>query len=309
MFHITKTLLIPIVLQYAFIMLAQFASAGIVTTNFEEMTFPNGQSFDNGSSGHGPFTSGPDILNQVTFNNSYSTIVFNGVTYESWYGFSSSKVIDSTTGGFGNQYASFSPVLPGIGAGSGGSSNYLVAYYDSFVGAASGGAYFNLPASAKAVSVDLANTTYSALYIRDGNSSPFTNLPYGPGDYFDVILTGYSASDATGSVTGSTRLRLADYTSNQSIVLSGWTTLDLTGLGSAQSVGISFDTTDVDPFLGINTPTYVALDNLRFDSSLSAVPEPSTVLTLSITSGLLLYYRRKRRKTSSNIPSQNEPAA
>lgn len=276
--------------------------AGIVVSNFEELTFQNGSDFNNGSSNPGPFTSGPDSQNLVTFNNSYSIINYLGDIYESWYGFSSSRVQDGTTDGFRNQYAAYP------GSGSGLSSNYLIAYADGFANKPSGGAYFNLPTGATAVSVDLANTTYVARYIKDGKSFPFTSLPYGSDDYFDVILTGYDGVNAGGSVTGSTKLRLADYTNGQSLVLNNWTNVDLTPLnsgGRALSIGISFDTTDFSVDFGINTPTYVALDNLSFDSPLSAVPEPSSLL-LASAMPTFYFIRRWMRKRRSDDPSAQE---
>ena len=77
---------------------------------FEDLTL-NPNTYWNGSSGAGSFTSGG-----VTFPNSYNT------DYGSWEGFAYSNLQDSSTPGWGNQYAA----RPGSGYAD--SANYAVGY-------------------------------------------------------------------------------------------------------------------------------------------------------------------------------------
>jgi hypothetical protein len=56
--------------------------------------------------------------------------------------------------------------------------------------------------------------------------------------------------------------------------------LDLTALGAPASIALSWESTDVGSF-GINTPTYVAIDNLVL------TPEPGSAALLAVA-GLLM---------------------
>ena len=100
---------------------------------------------------------------------------------------------------------------------------------------------------------------------------------------------------ATGTATGSQTFYLADYRSSilaNQYVVQAWTPVDLTGLGNAQSLNFVFESTDEGAY-GINTPTYVALDNLTVATA--PVPEPATA-TLLLCGGLLgvAWYRATR---------------
>jgi hypothetical protein len=107
-----------------------------------------------------------------------------------------------------------------------------------------------------------------------------------------VIITGYDSPGGVGAVTGSVTFRLADYTftnNAQDYIVDEWTLVDLAGLGSAASLNFSWASTDMS-FGFINTPTYVALDNLSF----TAVPEPASAAAL--VGGLCLGFVALRRR-------------
>jgi hypothetical protein len=243
------------------------AQADVIT--FEELSLAP-QSFENGANLNGGFSS-----NGGFFNNNYDA------TFDSWSGWAYSNVVDTTTAGFRNQYAAF----PGSGAE--GSVNYAVAF--------SSDAYINLPTSGILKSLAMANTTYAALSMRDGDSfakqfgGPTGNDP----DFFKVTITGFDELDANGASVGSVEVFLADYRSADNsldFILSGWQTIDLAGLVGSKSLGFAFDSSDIGPF-GINTPTYFALDNLTF----TAVPEPASWLVASLVAASLVARRRGKK--------------
>jgi len=263
------------------------------TITFEEQTVftgaspAGGGSFYNGNSGSNQPNTNGWSSGGVFFSNSYSDLVFPG---DYWNGWSYSNVVNTTTPGFFNQYAAFS------GGGSNGSGGvvagqkYAVAYAD--------GAYFNLPTGTLMQSVDLTNSTYAAISLRDddGFAKKFGGITGNDPDLFGVRLKGYDNFGGTGNLLGSVSVNLADYRfadNSQDFILSNWQNVSLSSIASARSVSLEFFSTDVGGF-GINTPTYLALDNLR----LTAVPEPSTLALVGLVTSALAFrrYRTKRAK-------------
>ncbi|MEQ1825642.1 MAG: DUF4465 domain-containing protein [Pirellula sp.] len=197
------------------------------------------------------------------FPNSYDSS-FGGF----WSGWSYSNVQNNTTAGFGNQYASFA------GSGFGGAGNYAVAYQATSL-------YINLPTNSAAQSARIANTTYTALSMLngDGFSKKFGGVTGNDPDFYLLTIRGFDNLAAQGSITGTLDVYLADFrASNNSLdfVSNSWQLVDLTALGNAKSIGFSLASSDVGQF-GINTPTYFALDEL----SIIAVPEPSSLILLA----------------------------
>jgi hypothetical protein len=260
-----------------------------ITTDFE--SFPLASGYQNNAGASGFFE-----IDGHQFNNSYLNDPQWG---DFWSDFAISQVADGTNPGFGNQYAAFP------GSGSGGSQKYAVA----FVGANgapdspyANSSFINLAVGLAPLSIDVANTTYAALSMRDGDT--FTGA-FGPGDFLKLDITGYDSLGGVGNVVDVIELYLADFTGGKNEILADWLTLDLSSLLGSKSLRFGLTTSDFGVF-GMNTPAYVAIDNLRVGTAdgpgpdPAAVPEPGTLLILS---GGLLIGAIHRRKLKSKQPA------
>lgn len=266
-------------------------AAGQTTADFEAPILgPNSAYY--GQDGAGGFASGG-----LFFNNSYADF---GGGFFAWSGFAYSNQTDVAASGFGNQFSAYH--LP-AGGGASGSAQFGVgfAYFR-------GEAAITLPAGFRPGSVRLTNVTYAALSMRDGDSfaKKFGGASGDDPDFFSVTFHGL---DAGGLSTGSVEFFLADFRfpdNAQDYIVSAWTAVDLSPLGAAtRTIELEFASSDVGPF-GLNTPTYVALDNF----TLTAVPEPSALLFLAAAiggSGAAALVRSSE-KAKSKIGSQGGSA-
>jgi len=251
-----------------FMILGGQSVAAIVT--LEDVTIPPSGYLNNAA-----FASGG-----ASFNNYYDA------TFDFWAGFAASRIVNATTPGYGNQYASFA-------GGGDGSANYAVGYVDSFTPTLP---HINLPAGTRPTNVRITNTTYAGLSMQLGDG---ILVPPGPGkkfggasgndpDWFLLTITGRNA----GGVTGTTEFYLADYrfaNNAQDYIVNQWTTVDLLALGSATSLDFTLTSSDNGSF-GMNTPAYFALDNL----SVTTVPEPGTWMLLGTAIVVRTLIRRKK---------------
>ena len=267
-----------------------FASTFLISLT---MTIPaSGQTIVdfNSLSGYSDFTASGNYFNGYGSGAAAGTWATDGVSFNTNQfgpGWSYSNVNDTVTAGFANQFAAIT------GTGIGGAGNYALANASSF---GTNRAFFNLPTDHVVNSVFVTNATYPALSMQNGDAfakefgGPSGNDP----DFFRVTFTGYSGLNASGATTGSQELFLADYRfANNALdfILDEWTFLDLSTLGSAQSVGLSLDGSDIGTF-GLNTPAYLAIDNL----AITAVPEPSSVLGLTAVALLVIRRRARQRR-------------
>ena len=228
-------------------------AAAAIAADFEDISLPPNSYFNGG-----PNTS-TNVFNSrgVLFPNTYDA------TFDVWDGWAISSKNDVATPGYGNQYSAYN--LPS-GGGAGGSPNFAVGF-PSF----STGLTVQLSAGYNPTSVNLTNTTYAALSMRNGDAfakkfgGPSGNDP----DYFYVTIRGLDASQQT---VGSVNFYLADYRftdNSQDYIVDHWTPVDLTTLTGARTLSLDFTSSDVGMF-GINTPTYVALDDLLITSKWKA---------------------------------------
>lgn len=166
-----------------------------------------------------------------------------------WRGWSISTRVDTATPGFRNQYSAF----PGRGAG--GSATYAV-------GTGQGAAIRLAEPGATVTSLRLANTTYAALSMRDGDpfAKRFGGAAGDDADFFSVSFRGWSGGARTAD---SVTVFLADFRgpAAEDVILGEWREVDLSGLGPVDSLTLSFASSDVGEF-GINTPLYVAIDDV-----------------------------------------------
>jgi hypothetical protein len=216
------------------------------------------------------------------FTNSFTGPEVFGFSF--WSGWAASSTTDATTAGFSNQYSAW----PGGGAG--GSPQYGILYGSSTPGSFAG-SRITLPAGFDApLSVQVANTTYAALSIRDGDvfTERFGGLS---GDDPDSFILSIRGLDALGGALGTVDFVLADYRfadNSLDFIRSGWSTVDLSPLGpGVRFLEFAFTSSDV-AFGFTNTPTYIALDNL------TVIPEPSTWAVLAGAGAILLAVRRRR---------------
>jgi hypothetical protein len=251
--------------------LATAAQAAVVS--FEELTVPAAGYFNGDPSNLSPGgeVTQPWTSGGLSFSNTFGIDADYAFPY--WFGFAYSDVVNTTTNTFENQYAAF----PGSGHQS---TTYGVAYAD--------GATIALPSVSNVAGMRIANTTYTFLTMRDGDSYGFTS-PLAAGGWFLVTASG----SLGGTSTGTAEFYLADLRGGSPPgIVSGWEWFDLSGLGAVDTVSFTFTGSDVGSF-GLNTPAYFALDDLTFSAS---VPEPGTwaLLASGGVAGLTTAAQRRR---------------
>ncbi len=282
------------VLGFLFVAMVSVSTGGATTiVDFEELGGFNGVP----PSGIGQFFNG---YGAGAPTGTFATMGVLFGTREFGPGWSYSTAQDTTTPGFTNQFAA------APGSGSGGSNAYGTAFLGSATTAAgvpTDQAVFSLPAAAALTSIDLANATYTAQYILnglDGFGTPDfdANAQFSDGDFYRVTITGYDGVDATGAVTGSLDIDLANYggpgTADDQF-LSGWSTVDLSSFGLTSSLAFSATSSQISDFgqFGIfsDVPAYLAVDNFSF--TVAAVPEPSSMVALALLVGAVGFRRRR----------------
>ena len=246
--------------------------------DFEDVLLPSQSTTGTGFffDGHGPNAS-------LAAASDPGALFSGGVSFQTEQfgpGFSVSNVNDTVTQTFDNQFSSIT------GTGFGGSGNFATAF---------GEAIFNLPENQVIDSLQITNTTPTALIIENGNTfaTAFGGISGNAPDFFSVTFNGFSDIDANGTLTGSQEFVLADFRFDDNsldFIVDEFEFLDLSSLGNARSVQLEFESTDVGVF-GINTPTFIAFDNIQLLAT--AVPEPSSAAVLAMF-GAGVCFRRRR---------------
>lgn len=207
------------------------------------------ESYENGSNGTSMFNSGAFQL-----SNNYNA------SWMSWNGFSISNVTDNQTAGWSNQYASFT--------GSGhNSTSYGVFYPEGTI---------DMMLYGTIDSFFVCNTAYAAISMRDGDfvGKQFGSIYNANGevdgtngeDFLKVwiIGQGYSSQDKDSIEFFLADFRFSD--NAQDYILEEWAKVDLSVFDfDVQQVSFRFESSDVGEW-GINTPTYLAIDNIHGQS-------------------------------------------
>ncbi|MGI9178814.1 MAG: DUF4465 domain-containing protein [Pirellulales bacterium] len=256
---------------------AAACSAAADVVDFEGLTVPP-SGFFNGNPGTlspGQSVSSPWTAGGVAFSNTFGIDNFGGFDFEWWEGFSYSNVVNTTDPAFNNQYASY----PGGGYQS---STYAVPHteYNDYRPAVT------LPVPTTVSGFRIANTTYAALTMQNGDQYGFS-APLPPGGWFATTAIGRLGPTTTGSAT----FYLADLRgASPPGILATWEWFDLSSLGTVDRIEFEFTGSDVGPF-GLNTPRYFAFDDL----TVTAVPEP-TVAVIAASILIAAVVRRQRTR-------------
>lgn len=181
--------------------------------------------------------------------------------FDFWSGFAISADTNVTTPGFSNQYSAY----PGQGAV--GTTAYAMGYiYEPLIINLKEGA-FGKPM----IGMYVTNSTYAYLSMRDGDSfaKKFGGETGKDPDYYFLTIKKYSGGVISDD---SINVYLADYRfadASKDYIVKDWKYVDLTVLGEVDSLILSLTSSDVGVF-GMNTPSYVAIDEVSTDNLLSA---------------------------------------
>lgn len=180
------------------------------------------------------------VIDGVTFNTEYDA------TYDYWEGFALSRLVDTVTGDYTNQYSA----MPGVAH----SGNNFAVVYQGYNG------YPAIGFDKDIVPQELyiSNSTYAYHTIQDGSAY---SKKFEEGDYFYVKMVGMRASFTE---TDSVIVYLADFRDGKSEILNDWQRVDLTPLKKCRYINISFHSSDAGEY-GINTPTYAVIDDLKYE--------------------------------------------
>ncbi|RQO30999.1 PEP-CTERM sorting domain-containing protein [Taibaiella sp. KBW10] len=232
--------------------LSMFVQAQTINIDFEALTL-TGTNTD--------YASTKDTFDYTftgTSNTGGHIATFYG-TKPSWGGYSGfnySNVVNDTTAGYTNASAAYAP------SGAGSSAKYVISYGEGY------GISFNHSVKLKAF--DYTNATYAGLSMKNGDSysKKFGGVTGNDPDFFSVTVFGYlNGTVKPDSVT----FYLADFrdaNNANDYIVKAWRTVNLTTLGSVDSLSFKYASSDVGSF-GVNTPVYFCMDNLTFVTPVS----------------------------------------
>lgn len=193
--------------------------------------------------------------------------------YGSWTGWAISATTDVTTPGWGNQYSSIT------GGGYDNSETYAVSYIFGesrirLTGAAAGGVVEGMY---------ITNGTYAYLSMLEGDNiaKKFGGETGNDPDYFLLTIKKYYNGELSDE---SIEFYLADYRfedNSQDYIVDEWTYLDLSSLGSVDSLSFTLSSSDNGMF-GMNTPAYFCMDNITTQDVVSNVSELEPSISLSL---------------------------
>lgn len=203
------------------------------------------------------------LSGNAIFPNTYHKI------YKMWSaGWIYSSKTDSTTAGFTNMYSA-------ITAKGYNSSNYAVGTQDAII------RLNKNAAGGRVKGLYITNGTYAAISMKNGDqfakkfgdtTGTHSGLPQGSyPDYFKLTIKGYS----NGSLkTDSVEFYLADYRfadNSKDYIVKTWKWVDLTTLGSVDSLVFKLYSSDIAPWGGFNTPAYFCIDDFTTEGMITGI--------------------------------------
>ena len=215
-------------------------SAQAQTADFEDIQLQGANSVKIPNTGtvNSNFNSG-----SCTFSNSYA-ISFGGYWNSGW---AYSKVNDTTTAGFTNLYGSYA------NKGFNNSNNYAVSQNETFIKINQN----------TLTGLYVTNTTYAALSMKNGDAfaKKFGGTNGNDSDWFKLTINAYQNGNLK---TEKVEFYLADFRFNdnsQDYVVKDWTFVNLTSLGSLDSLKFTLTSSDTNQF-GLKTPAFFCVDNI-----------------------------------------------
>jgi len=220
-----------------------------VVSDFENLIL-DPKSYWNGSDGSGGFVSGA-----AKFHNSNSGFTWDGWAY--------SNIADNTAAVWSNQYSAITGA--GVDTLQSKGKNYGVGYISS-----DWNTYKPIPLTLnfkKKVAQEVkglfvTNSTYAALSMDKGDdfAKKFGGADGNDPDWYKISVWGLNNGHETDTID----YYLADYRfsdNSKDYVINTWQWLELSSLGSVDSLMFSVSSSDVGMF-GINTPLYFNVDNI-----------------------------------------------
>lgn len=243
--------------------------------------------------GQDQITDGDTIYNSGSFNfeNNYNA------GWGSFSGWAISNITDNTTTGWANQYSAIT------GGGQNSSDQYGLCYVSEWYQ----NRVFNMGTSPEVISgLYITNTTYAYYSMFDGDAvgKQFGSLYDANGDldltdgedWFKVTIYGLGMDSLLS--TNFVEFYLADYRfalDQDDYIIDEWTWVDLSVLGSVKGLDFVLSSSDTSGGFGMNTPAYIAIDNLtgtfaglenKEKNNFSVYPNPTNgILTISVEAG------------------------
>ncbi|MEA3450602.1 MAG: DUF4465 domain-containing protein, partial [Bacteroidota bacterium] len=189
--------------------------------------------------------------NIISFPNNYNS------SYDSWSKFAFSSWTDTVTSGYDNQWSTFANEAHS-------DSVFGLCYISSFD---PNPVEMNFSEIIIPEYFYISNSTYTALTIRDGSSfnTPFST---NSNDYFKIIITAFNNETEIGS----TEFVLADYRTQDSMIVDSWEKVDLSSFGNVTKLMFDAFTTDTGEY-GPNTPFYFCIDDFVYSLPTTNISE------------------------------------
>ena len=198
-----------------------------VLVDFQKVDIPNG-TYKNDAGEAGFFEEGI-----VRFQNAPTS-------WGTWYGFAYSQMHDTETPGYENEYSVYVFNDP--------PENKFMVGFVSFFDTPSIEITFTEPV--KDLSFDIANSTYAALTMKDGDA--FTQK-FTESDWFELTIK-VTATDGIETIT----IKLGEGTK----ITNVWNPIKVES-NNITKLEFSLDSSDADPDWGMNTPAYFCIDNIK----------------------------------------------